>query len=233
MKAELFRAARVATTIIGAGFLAVVVVIAAVFGYSILSGRARIGVTCAVGGLLSRSTCQFTNTGSGAGSSCVIVVLRNRSSGASIESQPTCSGDVPASDSIERAVMFFDRTRPFQLCPGDMERSCNMEIVMLDESGQQRRTSRPASPPPSAAEPDDESHTVTTAAGEVLTDCGRFIGSYDSAGNRRPEAWSRWRCADEVSQGERWALCLRRAQYTWGVGCPGEQRCCPPPDAPP
>ncbi|MCZ7684435.1 MAG: hypothetical protein M5U28_38985 [Sandaracinaceae bacterium] len=233
MKAEVLRAAKVVTTIIGAGVLAIALLAAAVFAYSFLRGEARIGVTCSVGGLLSRNSCQFTNTGSGAGSSCVVVTLRNRASGASIESQPTCSGEVPAGDSTERAVMFIDRTRPFQLCPGDMERSCDMEIVMLDEAGRPRRTSRPASPPPNAAEPEQEPRIVSTAAGEVLTDCGRLVAGYDSAGNRRPESWSRWACTDEESAGERWAQCLPRGAYTWNTGCPREQRCCPPPEAAP
>lgn len=173
MKAEVLRAAKVVTTIIGAGVLAVALLAVAVSAYSFFRGEARIGVTCSVGGgLLARSTCQFTNTGSGAGSSCVVVVLRNRASGASIESQPTCSGEVGVGDSTERAVMFIDRTRPSQLCPGDMERSCDMEIAMLDARGRPRRPSRPASPPPSAADSEDERASLPQRAR-----CSRTAGA--------------------------------------------------------
>lgn len=224
---ELGRVVWVALKTIGAGFVVIVIVIAGLVGYTLLRGQARIGVACSVGGPLARNACQFTNTGSGAGSSCVVVSLRNRSSGATIESQPTCSGEVAPGDSTDRAVMFTDRIRPLQLCPGDMDRTCEMEIVTLSDDAAQRRRSRAASPP--IPPPSPEERIVTTSAGEVLTDCGRLIGGYDSAANRRPESWSHWLCLDQESAGTAWEQCLSRRQYTWNVGCPGEQRCCPPP----
>ncbi len=212
MKAEDFvRATRVVTTVIGAGVVALAVLAVAWFAYTLLRGKPHISVACTVGGDLfapARNTCQFTNTGSGPGSTCVVVVLRNRGSEASIESRPTCSGEVPAGDSTERVVMFVDQQRPRQLCPGDMERSCDMEILQLDNSGERSSPNRAASPPPSTTGPtEDEHHTVSTAAGEVLTDCGHLSAGYDYAGNRRPSSWSSWVCTDEESAGERWSYC--------------------------
>lgn len=47
--------------------------------------------------------------------------------------------------------------------------------------------------------------------------------------------WSEWSCQSEDEAGPRWGECLSRAEYASdrGQGCPGAERCCPPPAAQP
>ena len=44
-------------------------------------------------------------------------------------------------------------------------------------------------------------------------------------------AWTEYRCRGQSEAGDSWGECLRRSQYTTEArrGCPGAQRCCPPP----
>ncbi len=102
------------------------------------------------------------------------VVLRHHESGDSIESEPTCSGEVSGGDTATRPVMFVERT-PRDLCGRVMERACDMEIIPLD------RERSVASAPPNAARPvlpgDRLDEGARSVLGAASADIGRCLRS--------------------------------------------------------
>jgi hypothetical protein len=163
-------------------------------------------VTCSVGGR-DGHRCQFTNAGITPGTRCVVVTLRHRRSAELITSQQTCSGLVLPGDTSERSVMFVGR-QPRELCGGSIESNCEMEIGIAGESS--------ATPPVEVAE---------TAS---------LCGDPTALGASSRTNWTEWSCQTE-GEVTAWGACVARATYAAdpGRGCPGDERCCPPPEVRP
>lgn len=76
------------------------------------------------------ATCNFTNTGSGEGISCVTVKLKSRKTGATLESEPVCSGTLAAGTaSGPQKFSFIGDVKAH--CPGGVKDGCEMEIVTM------------------------------------------------------------------------------------------------------
>lgn len=217
MKEKLFAAAQTIRRIAGIATLTFLVCVGGFLAYGTFRGDSNIRVSCSVG---RNHRCQFTNTGSGSGTACVVIVLRHRTTGASIESQPTCSGSVAAGDTTEREVMFIGPARPILHCSGNIRSACDMEIAFVGATG------RPVSAPPP---PSPQPNLAPSGAASASTDCGLVLGGGDALGNQRDSTWQRWRCKTERKALD-FDACLQRRQYSplSSRGCPGDQRCCPP-----
>jgi hypothetical protein len=97
-------------------------------------------------------------------------------------------------------------------------RTCLGWVGLVDEVDESAPPAAPAhdagSPAPGAPVPDS------------------YCGHPDADPRPAPEdAWRRWACRTRAEAGERWSRCLPRPAYTArpGHGCPGRERCCPPP----
>lgn len=76
------------------------------------------------------SSCNFTNTGAGEGISCVKVKLKSERTGASLESEPVCSGTLaPGTASGPQSFRFIGDLKAH--CPNGVKDGCEMEIENL------------------------------------------------------------------------------------------------------
>ena len=183
---------------------------------------AHIEAACSVSPIDADAThCTFTNTGTRSGSMCAYIVLQERRGGGEIRSMNVCSGEIEPRTTVDRPVM-FPLKQPRELCGTDLPRGCEMQVLA---EGEQPVPLRPSTT--------DESGEGAVTGN--TTDCGRIergaVGDpliYDARGNNRPGDWGNWQCMDREAASD-WSRCLARRRYTYGEGCPGSQRCCPPP----
>jgi hypothetical protein len=91
-----------------------------------------------------------------------------------------------------------------------------------------REAPRPSSP--AAAVPE----VAAVDAGTHMPHAGLCGSPHALAESVHRPHWRRWRCRSEA-QSSRWNECLPREAYAshHGDGCPGVQRCCPPPEVEP
>lgn len=89
---------------------------------------AKITSMCSVS--WQEATCNFTNTGAGEGISCVKVKLKSEKTGASLESEPVCSGTLAAGTSSgPQSFRFIGDVKAH--CPKGVKDGCEMEIENL------------------------------------------------------------------------------------------------------
>jgi hypothetical protein len=106
-------------------------------------------------------------------------------------------------------------------------------VDAIDEDLERERAARdraaaPRPEPVKAAQPRPEATKPSSTARRAArpTSCGVAAAAPSWIAD---EVWQGYRCRSERAAGERWEECLARADYAadGGVGCPGQQRCCP------